>query len=288
MNNDLGAEIEQRIKRQQEETLNLHKKALNDRFQKKKAELEKNYTEKAKLLEKQYSGSKRLMQALRVVAIISVLAIIVAIGAISQNRAIKKAEMLQDQIQEVNTADWYLCEKDMMVKRLRDEAQLKQIAVNQLNRLKEKYDKLKTSTDENSQKLTEATLEHDEKDTADKVEILSLREQLEAKDKEIDRLKKALNNNQTELDASVIAQKALKSDLEATQRELQVIKQETVKSQKNPFGAGRKREHTEQLEKIMELHAQGLSHRAISEIVKVPSATVGRYIKQMNQNNIDL
>ena len=115
MNNDLGAEIEQRIKRQQEETLNLHKKALNDRFQKKKAELEKNYTEKVKLLEKQYSGSKRLMQALRVVAIISVLAIIVAIGAISQNRAIKKVEMLQDQIQEVNTADWYLCEKDMMV-----------------------------------------------------------------------------------------------------------------------------------------------------------------------------
>ena len=178
-------------------------------------------------------------------------------------------------------------EYQSMVKRLRDEAQLKQIAVNQLNRLKEKYDKLKTSTDENSQKLTEATLEHDEKDTADKVEILSLREQLEAKDKEIDRLKQALNNNQTELDASVIAQKALKSDLEATQRELQVIKQETVKSQKNPFGAGRKREHTEQLEKIMELHAQGLSHRAISEIVKVPSATVGRYIKQVNHNNID-
>lgn len=175
-------------------------------------------------------------------------------------------------------------EYQSMVKRLRDEAQLKQIAVNQLNRLKEKYDKLKTSTDENSQK---ATLEHDEKDTADKVEILSLREQLEAKDKEIDRLKQALNNNQTELDASVIAQKALKSDLEATQRELQVIKQETVKSQKNPFGAGRKREHTEQLEKIMELHAQGLSHRAISEIVKVPSATVGRYIKQVNHNNID-
>ena len=77
-------------------------------------------------------------------------------------------------------------EYQSMVKRLRDEAQLKQIAVNQLNRLKEKYDKLKTSTDENSQKLTEATLEHDEKDTADKVEILSLREQLEAKDKEID------------------------------------------------------------------------------------------------------
>ena len=38
--------------------------------------------------------------------------IVVAIGAISQNRAIKKAEVLQNQIQEVNTADWYLCGKD--------------------------------------------------------------------------------------------------------------------------------------------------------------------------------
>ena len=179
-------------------------------------------------------------------------------------------------------------EYQSMVKKLRDEAQLKQTAINQLNRLKEKYDKLKTNTDENAQKSIEMTLEHDEKDTTNKAEILSLREQLEAKDKEIDRLKRALNNNQTELDASVTAQNTLKSDLEATQKELQTIKQETAKSQKNPFGAGRKREHTEQLEKIMELHAQGLSHRAISEIVKVPSATVGRYIKRTNQNNIDL
>ena len=41
--------------------------------------------------------------------------IVVAIGAISQNRAIKKAEVLQNQIQEVNTADWYLCGKDLSV-----------------------------------------------------------------------------------------------------------------------------------------------------------------------------
>ena len=41
--------------------------------------------------------------------------IVVAIGAISQNRAIKKAEVLQNQIQEVNTADWYLCGKDLTV-----------------------------------------------------------------------------------------------------------------------------------------------------------------------------
>lgn len=115
MNNDLEAEIEQRSKRQQEEVLNLHKKALNDRFQKKKAELEKNYIEKAKQLETQYSGSKRLIQALRVVTMISVLAIVVAIGAISQSKASKKAEVLQDQIQEVNTADWYLCGKDLSV-----------------------------------------------------------------------------------------------------------------------------------------------------------------------------
>ena len=41
--------------------------------------------------------------------------IVVAIGAISQSKAIKKAEVLQDQIQEVNTADWYLCGKDLSV-----------------------------------------------------------------------------------------------------------------------------------------------------------------------------
>lgn len=81
--------------------------------------------------------------------------------------------------------------------------------------------------------------------------------------------------------------KSLKQQLDGKLEESKEY-QSMVKSQKNPFGAGRKREHTEQLEKIMELHAQGLSHRAISEIVKVPSATVGRYIKQMNQNNIDL
>ena len=40
---------------------------------------------------------------------------LVAIGAISQSKAIKKAEVLQDQIQEVNTADWYLCGKDLSV-----------------------------------------------------------------------------------------------------------------------------------------------------------------------------
>ena len=114
LNYDLVAEM-QKIKGQQEEDLNQHKKALDDRFQKKKVDLEKNYAEKAKQLETQYSGSKRLMQALRVVAIISILAIVVAIGAISQNRAIKKAEALQAQIQKVNASDWYLCGKDLTV-----------------------------------------------------------------------------------------------------------------------------------------------------------------------------
>lgn len=54
-------------------------------------------------------------------------------------------------------------EYQSMVKQLRDEMQLKQTAINQLNRLKEKYDKLKTNTDENTQKPIEVTLEHDEK-----------------------------------------------------------------------------------------------------------------------------
>ena len=63
-------------------------------------------------------------------------------------------------------------EYQSMVKQLRDEMQLKQTAINQLNRLKEKYDKLKTNTDENTQKPIEVTLEHDEKDTTNKAEIL--------------------------------------------------------------------------------------------------------------------
>ena len=100
-----------------------------------------------------------------------------------------------------------------------------------------------------------------------------------------------IRKNELRYDELLTMYKDLEQQLKESQAmlvELQTDKETALKAEKNPFGAGRKREHTEQLEKIMELHAQGLSHRAISEIVKVPSATVGRYIKQMNQNNIDL
>ncbi len=95
--------------------------------------------------------------------------------------------------------------------------------------------------------------------------------------KEADNLSQSLKDKQSELEAAEMAQNTLKSNLNKLRAEYQQA------TRHNARGAGRKPEHTEQLERIMELHAQGLSHRAISEIVKVPSATVGRYIKQMNQ-----
>jgi DNA-binding NarL/FixJ family response regulator len=95
--------------------------------------------------------------------------------------------------------------------------------------------------------------------------------------KEADNLSQSLKDKQSELEAAEMAQNTLKSNLDKLRAEYQQA------TRHNARGAGRKPEHTEQLERIMELHAQGLSHRAISEIVKVPSATVGRYIKQMNQ-----
>ena len=69
----------------------------------------------------------------------------------------------------------------------------------------------------------------------------------------------------------------IKSNLEAAQAEL---KQEATKSQKNPFGAGRKRSYTAQLEQIMQLRESGSSIRAIAKELNIPFATVARYIKE--------
>lgn len=40
---------------------------------------------------------------------------VLAVCTNSQNKAIKKAAQLQECIDEVNTANWYLCGKDMIV-----------------------------------------------------------------------------------------------------------------------------------------------------------------------------
>lgn len=83
-------------------------------------------------------------------------------------------------------------------------------------------------------------------------------------------LSKQLKAKQAELDT-------IKSNLEAAQAEL---KQEATKSQKNPFGAGRKRSYTAQLERIMQLRKGGSSIRSIASELDIPFATVARYIRE--------
>ena len=83
-------------------------------------------------------------------------------------------------------------------------------------------------------------------------------------------LSRQLKAKQAELDT-------IKSNLEAAQAEL---KQESAKSQKNPFGAGRKRSYTTQLEQIMHLRESGSSIRAIAKELNIPFTTVARYIRE--------
>ena len=83
-------------------------------------------------------------------------------------------------------------------------------------------------------------------------------------------MSKQLKAKQAELDT-------IKSNLEAAQAEL---KQEATKSQKNPFGAGRKRSYTAQLERIMQLRKGGSSIRSIASELDIPFATVARYIRE--------
>lgn len=51
-------------------------------------------------------------------------------------------------------------------------------------------------------------------------------------------------------------------------------------TQRTPFGAGRKRSYTAQLEQIMQLRESGSSIRSIASELNIPFATVARYIKE--------
>ena len=52
-------------------------------------------------------------------------------------------------------------------------------------------------------------------------------------------------------------------------------------TQRNPFGAGRKRSYTAQLEQIMQLRESGSSIRAIASELNIPFATVARYLARL-------
>lgn len=79
---------------------------------------------------------------------------------------------------------------------------------------------------------------------------------------------------------------AMYEDLERQLKESQ-DKNKTVKTDKNPFGAGRKRAYIEYTKQIEKLHKDGLSIRKISKELCIPSATIARYIKASYQNNYE-
>lgn len=71
------------------------------------------------------------------------------------------------------------------------------------------------------------------------------------------------------------------ADLQATYEALKATHEHTCReSQRNPFGAGRKRSYTAQLEQIMQLRESGSSIRSIAKELNIPFATVARYIKE--------
>ena len=96
----------------------------------------------------------------------------------------------------------------------------------------------------------------------------------------VDEQAKKIKELKGQLDTSVTAQDALKSNLEAVQAELQALKQESAKSQKNPFGAGRKPKLTaDQVQEIQRLRAEGLTVRKIADKIDCSAALVCKLLK---------
>lgn len=62
--------------------------------------------------------------------------------------------------------------------------------------------------------------------------------------------------------------------------ELQATHERKSTTQRNPFGAGRKRSYTAQLDQIMQLRKGGSSLRSIASALGIPFATVARYIRE--------
>lgn len=72
----------------------------------------------------------------------------------------------------------------------------------------------------------------------------------------------------------------LRQQLTELQATYNAYKQVHEESQRNPFGAGRKRSYLAQLEQIMQLRESGSSIRAIASELNIPFATVARYIRE--------
>ena len=95
-----------------------------------------------------------------------------------------------------------------------------------------------------------------------------------------------IKKNELRYDELLTMYKDLEQQLKESQAmlvELQTDKETAQKAEKNPFGAGRKLAYTDHAEKIKQLHEEGMSVRKIAESLKIPSATVARYLKTVSK-----
>ena len=103
--------------------------------------------------------------------------------------------------------------------------------------------------------------------TLDRNTAIKQRDRYHAKVQQLEDERDTLRKQLADLQATY---EALKGDHERTCRE----------SQRNPFGAGRKRSYTASIEQIMQLRESGSSIRSIASELGIPFATVARYIKE--------
>ena len=84
------------------------------------------------------------MWILKAVVAVAVFLIVLAVCTNSQNKAIKKAAQLQECIDEVNTANWYLCGKDMIVYTRVEEFYIPMDRMTQVSQIGEKWVEIKS------------------------------------------------------------------------------------------------------------------------------------------------
>ena len=104
--------------------------------------------------------------------------------------------------------------------------------------------------------------------TLDRNTAIKQRDRYQAKVQQLEDERDTLRKQLTDLQATY---EALKATHESTCRE----------SQRNPFGAGRKRSYTAQLDQIIQLRESGSSIRAIASELDIPFATVARYLARL-------
>lgn len=159
----------------------------------------------------------------------------------------------------------------------------------QIKRLEEENERLSTNFNncfaENQQlqrKLNERVEDTDEYKAMTK-QLQAMEQQRDATTRQRDHYKAKvlqLEDERDELRQQLADLQATYEALKATHERTCRESQELHVTKKNPFGAGRKRSYTAEVDQLMQLRANGLSIRAIAKELGIPFATVARYIKE--------